>query len=338
MMQIKKEHKRKISLFVRFGLGPLLFAWLSWSIYNQVMRQPGLETSWQHIRESFASTKVWLMIGVLLLMIVNWGLEAVKWKLSVQQIQQVSLGKAFRAVLSGVSFSVSTPNRVGEYLGRVLYMDDGNRLKAISLTIMGSISQLMITLVAGLISLFFLRDTLSEHQLLTSFWLRMIGYGVGVGLLILTFFYFRLPWLIRWIDRLPAMRRFVWLIEALEHFNATLLWRLLSLSATRFMVFILQYYLLFRLFNVEISWPQALATISVMFLVMAVVPTIALFTDLGLKGEVSLKLVGLFSTNQLGIGLTTLSIWLINLVIPALAGSLLILSIKRIFNNRHERT
>jgi len=201
MMQIKKEHKRKISLFVRFGLGPLLFAWLSWSIYNQVTRQPGLETSWQHIRESFASTKVWLMIGVLLLMIVNWGLEAVKWKLSVQQIQQVSLGKAFRAVLSGVSFSVSTPNRVGEYLGRVLYMDDGNRLKAISLTIMGSISQLMITLVAGLISLFFLRDTLSEHQLLTSFWLRMIGYGVGAGLLILTFFYFRLPWLIRWIDR-----------------------------------------------------------------------------------------------------------------------------------------
>lgn len=336
-MQIKKEHKRRISLFVRYGLGPLLFAWLSWSIYNQVMRQPELESSWLHIRESFGSAKVWLMIGVLALMIVNWGLEAVKWKLSVQQVQQVSLGKAFRAVLSGVSFSVSTPNRVGEYLGRVLYMDDGNRLKAISLTIMGSISQLLITLIAGLISLFFLRHTLAEHQLLTSFWLRMIGYGVGLGVLILTFFYFRLPWLIRWVDRLPAMRRFVWLIEALEHFNATLLWRLLSLSATRFLVFILQYYLLFRLFNVEISWPQALATISVMFLVMAVIPTIALFTDLGLKGEVSLKLVGLFSTNQLGIGLTTLSIWLINLVIPALAGSLLILSIKRLFHNRHER-
>jgi hypothetical protein len=76
-------------------------------------------------------------------------------------------------------------------------------------------------------------------------------------------------------------------------------------------------------------------------LVMAVIPTIALFTDLSLRGQVSLKLLGLFSANNLGISLASVSIWFINLIIPALAGSLLILSIKRIFKNNknnEERT
>jgi hypothetical protein len=44
----------------------------------------------------------------------------------------------------------------------------------------------------------------------------------------------------------------------------------------------------------------------------------------------------LFSTNSLGISITTATIWIINLVLPAIAGSLLILSVK-IFKNRNER-
>jgi len=139
---------------------------------------------------------------------------------------------------------------------------------------------------------------------------------------------------VRWIDRLPANKKYAWIIEALEDFNATLLLQLLSLSTLRFFVFIVQYYLLCRLFDVNISLGQCWASVSVSFLVMAVIPTIALFTDLGLRGTVSLKLLGLFSANSLGIGLTAVSIWFINLIIPALAGSLLILSIKRIFKKR----
>ena len=141
--------------------------------------------------------------------------------------------------------------------------------------------------------------------------------------------------MIRWVDRLSISRKYAWLLVSLEDFNATLLLQLLSLSAIRFLVFIVQYYLLFRLFDVTISWSQTLWAVSVSFLVMAVIPTIALFTDLSVRGKVSLKLLGLFSANQLGIGLTSVSIWFINLIIPALTGSLLILSIKRILTNKN---
>jgi MFS family permease len=228
---------------------------------------------------------------------------------------------------------------VGEYLGRVLYMSEGNRLKAISLTIAGSMSQLIVTLFMGLLGFVILRSPIENSHLLSATWIQVMVYGILFVLLTLTVFYLRLPWIIKWIDRLPRIRKNVWLLKGLEDFNATLMLQILSLSALRFLVFLIQYYLLFRLYNVDVSWWQGLWAVSVAFLIMAVVPTIALFTDLGLRGQVSLKLIGLFSGNNLGIGLTSVSIWFINLIIPALAGSLLILSIKRIFkNNTDEKT
>lgn len=334
-MQINSSQKKKIRRFVNIFLGPLLFIWLSYSVYRQIQEQPDLEKSWQHIRQSFNSGMWWNLAAVLILMLVNWSLETVKWKLAVEKIQKVDFFTAFKAVLSGVSFSVTTPNRVGEYLGRVLYMDEGNRLKAISLTITGSLSQLIVTLVMGFAGLLILRPVIETGELITSFWLDILLYGVAAVALILTLFYFRLSWLVRWVDRLPGSSRYAWLIETLESFNATLLLQIMSLSALRFVVFIVQYYLLFRLFDVEVSLWESWWVISVSFLVMAVIPTIALFTDLGLRGKVSLMLLGLFSQNSLGISLTAVSIWFINLIIPALAGSLLILSIKRIFKNNN---
>jgi hypothetical protein len=165
----------------------------------------------------------------------------------------------------------------------------------------------------------------------------VIFYGTLVAFVLLTVFYLRLAFVARWIDRLPKVKRYAWLFRTLEDFNATLLLQLLSLSALRFLVFIAQYYVLFRFFGVEVSWEQTLWTVSVSFLVMAVIPTIALFTDLSLRWEVSLKLVGMFSENHLGIWFTSVNIWVINLIIPALAGSLLILSIKKILLNKSEQ-
>lgn len=336
-MQISAKQKKTIRVFINYFLGPLLFIWVSYSIYRQLQHQSDLEKSWQHIRQSFSSSMKWNLVAVVLLMFVNWSVETIKWKTAVRRVQNVSFFTAFKAVLSGVSFSVTTPNRVGEYLGRVLYMEDGNRIKGISLTIAGSISQLLVTLIMGLAGMVILRSPIESSGMISSFWMDVLLYGVIAATVILTLFYFRLSWMVKWIDRLPASKKFAWVIEALEDFNATLLLQLLSLSALRFVVFIIQYYLLYRLFNVNISLDECWPAVSVSFLIMTVIPTIALFTDLGLRGTVSLKLMGLFSGNSLGIGLTAVSIWFINLIIPALAGSLLILSIKRVFKNKADQ-
>ena len=95
--------------------------------------------------------------------------------------------------------------------------------------------------------------------------------------------------------------------------------------------------MLFLLFDVQVSWWESFWSVSVSFLVMAAIPTFAI-AELGIRGRVGLLLTGLFSSNNAGIIFTTAGIWIINLIIPAIAGSLLILSIKKIYTEKDEKT
>ena len=328
---------KNIKIFINYILGPLLFAWLAWSVFTQVKNQPHLDESWQKIKTSFNSPLLINLVTVVVLMLVNWSLEAIKWKYAVEQVQKISFLKSLKAIFSGVSFSVTSPNRMGEYLGRVLYMDDGNRLKVISLTILGSISQLMITLFFGITGLLVLKEKIIDSGISGwPTWLNMVIIGSSVALFFLTLFYFRLGWLIKWIDKLPVLKKYGWLIIELEKLDATMLVKLLSVSALRYLVFGLQYYLLIRFFGVEVNWWQSFWAMAIVFFIMAVIPTIALF-EIVQKLYVTREIFAIFTVNTLGIGLVTSTIWFINLVVPAVIGSLFILGIK-IFRKENETT
>ncbi len=77
-------------------------------------------------------------------------------------------------------------------------MNEGNRLKAISLTIVGSISQLITTLFMGWLGLYTLQKQIEASNMLSGIWIQVMIYGVLFVLLILTVFYFRLSWIIKW--------------------------------------------------------------------------------------------------------------------------------------------
>lgn len=327
---------KNIKLFFNYFLGPLLFVWLCWSIYKQVRSQENLMASWQQIKASLTSVKIGYLIAVIVLMFANWMMEAYKWRLAIKHVQKISLLRSFKAVLSGVSFSVATPNNIGDYVGRVLYVEEGKRIKAITLTVVNNFSQLLVTILMGLIGLWFLKDAVIQSKMVSKIWFDVLFYGITFCAALLLLFYFRISWMVKWIDRLPASKRFSWSIEALEDFNATILIRLLSLSVIRFFIFIIQYHLLFQLFDVYIGFWQSWAGISVMFVILTIIPTIAIFTDLSVRSSVSLTILGLFSDNQLGISLTAAGIWLINMILPALMGSILVLGIKKIFKSKNE--
>jgi uncharacterized membrane protein YbhN (UPF0104 family) len=151
--------------------------------------------------------------------------------------------------------------------------------------------------------------------------------GGTVFLFFLTVFYFRIGWLIKWIDRIPFLKKYNWLISELEKTDTTLLLRLLSVSAIRYFIFGIQYYLLFRFFAVDVSWWQGFWATALMFFIMAITPTVALF-EVVQKIYVTKEIFTIFTVNTLGIGFVTTTVWFINLVVPAAIGSLLILGLK----------
>jgi hypothetical protein len=271
-------------------------------------------------------------------MLANWSCEALKWKVLIGHIQKISFLTAFKAILSGLSVSVAmnTPNGTGEYFGRILYIKQGNRIRAITLTFVGSISQLIVTMLLGTIGVFLLREKFysatSQTIHISLAMINGIAYGAVAVTIALICMYFELSWLVRLLEKIPFIARFAYFIQKLEDFRWQELLKVLLISILRYSVFVVQYLLLLQIFNVGINIATAFWLITIMFLILAVVPTIAL-AELGVRGKISIFLFGAFSTNTLGIVLTASTIWLINLILPALAGSLFVLGIK-LFRNK----
>lgn len=270
--------------------------------------------------------KFWLVISFVF---VNWGMEARKWQLLMKAVQPISFFTAFKSVLCGVTLSLNTPNRIGEYGGRILFVNEGNRIKAITLSIAGGMAQLIITMLMGcfgLAYLLFTMDTSDTLMGISVFWVRVFLYGSIFGTIIFVFFFFRLNWLIRLMEKLPYAGRFSKYINVLETFDAKILLRLLSISFFRYLVFVLQYIFMLQLLQVEQNIWTGFWIITVMFWILAIIPSFAI-AELGIRGTVAKTLFS-YSSNTIGILTATFGIWFVNLFIPALIGSLLILGIK----------
>ena len=327
---------KNIKIFFNYILGPLLGVWLFYSLYRQVKEQPNLNESLALIKQAPFGDQAWKFWFVVLLGFVNWAIEARKWQVLMKSLQPLSFLVAFKSVLAGVTLSLNTPNRVGEYGGRILFVKEGKRIKSVSLSIAGSICQLTITILMGCGGLFFLLHSnignANTIMGLSFFWLKTLLFLSICAAVVLLVFLFRLSWIIKLVERIPAISKFVQYISVLDEFTPKLLLRLLGLSLLRYLVFVIQYILLLQVLQVQTSWEQGFWVITVLYLVLAIVPSFAI-ADLGIRGKFSTELLSLYSANVIGIIGTTFGIWFINLFIPALAGSLLIIG-KKIFKEK----
>jgi hypothetical protein len=183
----------------------------------------------------------------------------------------------------------------------------------------------------GCAGLAFLRY-LSHNQagglsVLPEFWGDVLIYLSVTITVVLLLFYTRLGWLVRMLEKVPAFNRVVKHIRVLDEFDYNQLMRILSLSFSRYLVFAVQYILLLQVMHVEIDVVICFWLISVFYLVMAMAPTIG-FIELPVRVTASWAILKYYTVNELGVGTAALGIWLINLVLPAVIGSLLILGTK----------
>ena len=264
-------------------------------------------------------------------MLINWGIEARKWQVQMKPLENMSFMRAFKSVLAGCSITLITPNRIGEYGGRILFVHEGNRARAIPLTILGSMSQLLVTLIMGVAGLLILRFFPFSGKLpsVTSHWpVEEILLWLSLGLtVILAFAYIYVEQLVSKMERFNWLRGIVKYITVLHSFSRKQLLRILVLSFFRYLVFILQYVWLLQVAGVEVALWISFWVISVFYLLMAMAPTIG-FIELPIRAVASVELMAPYSSNVLGIQAAALGIWVINLVIPALLGSLLVFGVK----------
>ncbi len=320
---------KSIKILLKWFVGPILAAWLLYSLYQQIRAQPDIDSSVALIKALPFGMDAWKFWLVIVFVFVNWGLEARKWQLLMKAVQPIGFITAFKSVLCGVTLSLHTPNRIGEYGGRILFVNEGNRIKAITLSMAGGMAQLIITMLMGCFGLtyfLFTMDANSNIMGISVLWLNVFLYGSSIGTIVFIFFFFRLRWLLRLMEKLPYADRFSKYINVLETFDAKILLRLLSISFFRYIVFGFQYIFMLQLLQVEQNIWIGFWIITVMFWILAIIPSFAI-AELGIRGTVA-KTLFVYSSNTIGILTATLGIWFVNLFIPAFIGSLLILGIK----------
>lgn len=255
-------------------------------------------------------------------MIINWTIEAVKWRYLLKETEKLSLLKSLQSVLTGLAVSMITPNRIGEYMGRILYLRNRNKIQGATVTIIGSFAQLIVTGCLGLIGLvyyiYFIRFTP---------WLNVLLISSIVLSLVLGYFYFNLHTLVDWTEKIAYLKKIRTFLQIVKRFGKQQLLKILFYSCLRYFVYTLQFYILLKLLNVDGSFLDLIFTIWLIFWAMAIVPTIAI-AEIAIRGETAIFFLLPLSANELGMISSTLLLWVINLIIPSLVGCLFVYKIK----------
>lgn len=267
---------------------------------------------------------------VILMMFLNWFLESLKWRFLISKIEKVSIKRSIRAIFSGITVSAFTPNRVGEYGGRVFCLEKADRIKGVLITVIGSMAQLVTTIVFGSTGILLLPNLMPEFDSLLSN--IVFAYPIMLFLLILlnvllvTLFLNASVFSVV-LSKIKFLRKFKKYNEVFSFYNSSELLEILLYSVGRYIVFTTQFFILLQVFDVQIGYVDTMILITTMLLVISIIPTIAI-TEIGIRGSVALFLFGLVSVNAIGILSATFVMWVINLLLPALIGTIFIFSLK----------
>lgn len=317
-MRIRLNKSTKI--WLNYLLGGTISILLLWGIYLQVLSQlerVDIATLW----ETGADYFLWVCV---ILMPINLLLEAKKWQILAGSAQPLSFKGALASYLGGIAFSLVTPNRLGEYPGRMLYLKRKNTVRLVSVSLLGALTQMLTLFFYGTLGLlYFNLNFYHPLALILLIIAALITVGLGIA-----FWSFE-TWL-PLIERIKWLRRFRIYKKLLKRFSAKEQLTILGISVLRYSIYTAQYLFLLYWFNVSMPFFGGFWICALFFWVITVIPSITI-VELGERGQVSLVLFNHltgYSENTVGILAATVGIWCINLVVPAVLGSILLLRMR----------
>lgn len=334
-MKLLPKLNKTSNILIRIAIVVVVYAY----IYYQVFYKRDINVTIGLLDDMMAN-KMFLpfFICASVMMLGNLFLEAKKWQYLISLKEKVSMSTSFKAVFTGLSVSVFTPNRVGEFLGRIFFLKKTEPIEGIFMTVIGSISQLLVTIVVGCLSLaFFLpvyyapadfpTELLMGALYVLGFLTNIIFLGLYLNISIITD-------LSRRIFK-PEWKHWNHYVEVFSSYKTSELLKVFGLSLLRYMVFSTQFFLFLRAFDVPLSIGEAMMLIPVIYLVTTSIPTIAL-SELGVRGSVSVFFIGVFMAGhfigvgdlQLRVFAASTCIWLINIALPALIGTFFVFHLR----------
>lgn len=308
---------KSTKIWLNYLLGGSISLLLLWGIYRQVLSQlekVDIDTLW----ETGPDIYLWVCV---ILMPINLLLEAKKWQILAGSAQPLTFKGALASYLGGIAFSLVTPNRLGEYPGRMLYMKRKNTIRLVSVSLLGALTQMLTLFIFGTLGLVYFNINFDNP---VAFVLMFIAGAITI---ILAIAFWRFETWLPLLEKIKWLRKFRVYKKLLKKFTAQQQLTILGISLLRYSIYTAQYLFLLYWMNVSMPFIGGFWMSALFFWVITVIPSITL-VELGERGQVGLYLFHHFSENTVGILAATVGIWCINLVLPAVLGSILLLRMR----------
>lgn len=273
---------------------------------------------------AFSTNGLLCFATCLALIPVNWGIEALRWKIITAPVEAVSYKTATQSVYSGVCLGNLAPGRATEFLAKIIFFQPENRPRITVLHFINGMLQLSITIIAGLLALtLHLNSFGKEHA-----WMAYAVGSMGISVLLaLCICLYRISPILNFVSKKLSKDKH--LPDFNYPFTAKLILKLFSLSAIRYGVFFLQMALLIYLFHQQGFTLLLLSEIALYFLVTTIIPMISVLEG-PIRAAIALVVFKNSGISDTVLALSSVLIWLVNIILPSMYGYTVLL--KQNFN------
>lgn len=258
------------------------------------------------------------LLLILLLMPLNWGLEALKWKILAGSIQRLSFAKAYIGVLTGLSLAFITPHGLGDYIGRIMQHDRKGRTRLVGAVMLGRLCQMIPTFSFGFIGVYYFVRSI---ELVIFMLITGLLFGAVLYLLYLT--------LLKHGKRAGHIRKTIYFyFGIISTYSVQQVITVLLLSFARYVIFALQFMVVLNLFLPELAKSIQFAGITWIFLVKSILPAFNFLSDLGVREFSAVYFFDQYEINLIPVVSASLTIWIINILVPSIVGAPFTLKMK----------
>ena len=255
---------------------------------------------------------------------INWGIEAYKWKLITQPVEEISFKTAMQSVYSGVCLGNLAPARATEFIAKVFFFKPNNRPKITVLHFMGGMFQMVISIVFGLIALVFKFKNFNADNV----WIAYLVCTLAILMFVVFIFcLYNLNKVLAFVSKKISKKNSV--IDFDYQFTKLQLVQLFGYSILRYSVFFFQLFLLINLFYQGVFSIQIIFGIWLYFLITSIVPMIS-FIEAAIRAAVALIVFKNCGISNAALALASILIWILNIVVPSIVGYFIL--IKQNFN------
>lgn len=301
----------------KFVLVPVTFGFIFYKLYYAYR----ITALWQEVSFQWTLINILLLSSVLLLMVANWWIEAAKWKMLVQRTEAFTFKQAVQAVLSGVALNIITPNQLGDFIGRVMHLKKLDKVRGTLLTVIGHTAQVIMTGAFGLLALIWFLLKLNKIADSTA---NIAFVTVTVLVFIAIAIYLNIG-IVRKLSLPPKAKKY---LDVFSLYSRSEFVQILLFSFLRYVIFIVQYLLLITIFSVDVALQDGVACAIAVLFVQSFVPSFIMI-DVGMRGASALWFFSFFTPQVAPVLLTAYGLWIVNLMLPGLAGLYFIMKWKK---------